>query len=208
MLAYGRASGVQPWMPVLAVLRSPAHPGGSHPRSARPSARITARRRPTAGASTRLTCRRHSSPASCAGSVPTSWPTTTGSMGAVIAAASRSSGRWTAATGSRRPGGRPGSGTRRGGWNGPSMWSGRGWQLRQPHRAIWSTLAAGRRRRHGRNEAAPRPVTCPRRNGAGRRQRHGSRTVHQLARRVRRELDRQRKARQTERTITDADRSM
>jgi len=52
------------------------------------------------------------------------------------------------------------------------------------------------------------PRHLPRCNGAGRRQRHGSRTVHQLARRVRRELDRQRKARQTERTITDADRSM
>jgi hypothetical protein len=37
----------------------------------------------------------------------------------------------------------------------------------------------------------PRPVICPACNGVGRRQLRGSRTVHRLARRVRRELDRQ-----------------
>jgi hypothetical protein len=43
----------------------------------------------------------------------------------------------------------------------------------------------------------PRPVQCKRCKGIGRRQRPGSRTVHRTVRRVRRELDRQRKQRQT-----------
>jgi hypothetical protein len=38
----------------------------------------------------------------------------------------------------------------------------------------------------------PRPVQCPRCKGAKRRQRPGSRIVHQLARRVRREINRNR----------------
>ena len=42
-----------------------------------------------------------------------------------------------------------------------------------------------------------RATTCPRCKGAGRRQRPASRTIHQLSRRVRRELDRQRKQRAT-----------
>jgi DnaJ-class molecular chaperone len=49
----------------------------------------------------------------------------------------------------------------------------------------------------------PRPVTCPRCKGTGREQRAGSRTVHQLARRVRRELHRKRSL--PERTVPDAD---
>lgn len=43
----------------------------------------------------------------------------------------------------------------------------------------------------------PRPVRCARCHGVKRRQRRGSRTVHQLARRIRRERDRQRKLRAT-----------
>lgn len=42
----------------------------------------------------------------------------------------------------------------------------------------------------------PRPVRCRVCKGVGRRQRVGSRAVHRTVRRVRRELDRQRKARQ------------
>jgi hypothetical protein len=41
----------------------------------------------------------------------------------------------------------------------------------------------------------PKPRTCPRCKGIGRRQRPGSKTVHRLARRVRRELARQKEAR-------------
>ncbi len=42
----------------------------------------------------------------------------------------------------------------------------------------------------------PRPVTCKACKGIGRRQRPGSRTLHRTVRRIRRELDRQRKTRQ------------
>lgn len=44
----------------------------------------------------------------------------------------------------------------------------------------------------------PRPVSCRTCKGVGRRQRPGSKTVHRLARRVSRELARQRQARRTE----------
>jgi hypothetical protein len=43
----------------------------------------------------------------------------------------------------------------------------------------------------------PRPVQCRVCKGIGRRQRIGSRTLHRTVRRIRRELDRQRKARQS-----------
>jgi DnaJ-class molecular chaperone len=46
-----------------------------------------------------------------------------------------------------------------------------------------------------------RAVTCPRCKGLGRRQRPGSRTVHQLGRRVRRELEHSHRERQ--RAIND-----
>ncbi|SRR5258708_2271432 len=42
----------------------------------------------------------------------------------------------------------------------------------------------------------PRPVQCKRCKGVGRRERTGSRTAHRTVRRIRRELDRQRKQRQ------------
>jgi hypothetical protein len=42
----------------------------------------------------------------------------------------------------------------------------------------------------------PRPVQCRVCNGVGRRQRPGSRTLHRTVRRIRRELERQRKQRQ------------
>jgi hypothetical protein len=42
----------------------------------------------------------------------------------------------------------------------------------------------------------PKPVQCRVCKGIGRRQRPGSRTVHRTVRRIRRELDRQRKQRQ------------
>jgi hypothetical protein len=42
----------------------------------------------------------------------------------------------------------------------------------------------------------PRPVRCRKCKGVGRRQRPGSRTLHRIVRRIRRELDRQRKQRQ------------
>lgn len=48
----------------------------------------------------------------------------------------------------------------------------------------------------------PRPVTCPRCSGAGRCQRPGSKTVHQLARRVRRYQARQRQQRAATLTTT------
>ncbi len=48
----------------------------------------------------------------------------------------------------------------------------------------------------GRKPRPPKVTTCPRCKGAARRQRAGSRTLHQLARRVRRELARQRRQRQ------------
>ena len=41
----------------------------------------------------------------------------------------------------------------------------------------------------------PKPVRCKTCKGIGRRQRTGSRTLHRTVRRIRRELDRQRKAR-------------
>ncbi len=48
----------------------------------------------------------------------------------------------------------------------------------------------------GRKPKPPKVTSCPRCKGAARRQRPGSRTLHQLARRVSRELARQRKQRQ------------
>jgi DnaJ-class molecular chaperone len=54
---------------------------------------------------------------------------------------------------------------------------------------------AGRIMRGGKKK--PHPVQCPRCKGARRRQRPGSRTVHQLARRIRRETHRQRQQRAT-----------
>jgi DnaJ-class molecular chaperone len=48
----------------------------------------------------------------------------------------------------------------------------------------------------------PRPVTCPRCKGLRRRQRPGSRTVHQLARRVRKYRARQRRERERTATTT------
>lgn len=50
-------------------------------------------------------------------------------------------------------------------------------------------------RNRGRKVRPPRPVICPACKGARRRQRAGSRVFHQLARRVRREIARQRAAR-------------
>jgi DnaJ-class molecular chaperone len=47
------------------------------------------------------------------------------------------------------------------------------------------------------SKTRPRPVTCPKCKGVKRRQRPGSRTVHQLARRVRRYRERQRRERAT-----------
>ena len=44
----------------------------------------------------------------------------------------------------------------------------------------------------------PRPVQCKACKGVGRRQRPGSRTVHRTIRKIRRELDRQRAAREKE----------
>ena len=52
----------------------------------------------------------------------------------------------------------------------------------------------------GRKPKPPKVTTCPRCKGAARRQRPGSRTLHQLARRVSRELARQRHQRHAERT--------
>ncbi len=52
----------------------------------------------------------------------------------------------------------------------------------------------------------PKAVTCPRCKGAARCQRFASKTVHQLARRVRRY--RQHQARLTERTPSHADRNL
>jgi hypothetical protein len=46
------------------------------------------------------------------------------------------------------------------------------------------------------SQRKPRPVKCWACKGVGRRQRLGSRTLHRTVRRVRRELDRQRKQRQ------------
>lgn len=47
----------------------------------------------------------------------------------------------------------------------------------------------------------PRPVTCPKCKGTRRRQRPGSKTVHQLARRVRRYREQQRRQRAASATI-------
>jgi hypothetical protein len=55
------------------------------------------------------------------------------------------------------------------------------------------------RRRKPRGQRPPKPpwpVTCKSCKGIGRRQRIGSRTVHRTARRIRREMDRQRKQHQ------------
>ena len=49
----------------------------------------------------------------------------------------------------------------------------------------------------------PRPVRCRVCKGIGRRQRIGSRTLHRTVRRIRRELDRQRQARQAVTTGED-----
>lgn len=49
----------------------------------------------------------------------------------------------------------------------------------------------------GRIMRGTRPATCPRCKGVKRRQRPGSRTVHQLARRVRKYRERQRRERAT-----------
>ncbi len=52
----------------------------------------------------------------------------------------------------------------------------------------------------GRKPKPPKVTTCPRCKGAARRQRTGSRTLHQLGRRVSRELARQSRQRHAERT--------
>jgi hypothetical protein len=52
------------------------------------------------------------------------------------------------------------------------------------------------RKRKPNPKRPPRPVRCKRCKGVGRRQRPGSRTLHRTVRRIRRELDRQRKQRQ------------
>jgi hypothetical protein len=49
----------------------------------------------------------------------------------------------------------------------------------------------------------PRPIPCPSCKGIRRRQRPGSRTVHRIARRIRRELARQRKERDRIITTTE-----
>jgi hypothetical protein len=54
-----------------------------------------------------------------------------------------------------------------------------------------------RKAKPGKKPKMPRPVTCRVCKGIGRRQRGGSRTVHRLARRVSRELTRQRQQRAT-----------
>jgi hypothetical protein len=65
-----------------------------------------------------------------------------------------------------------------------------------------------RKAKPGRKPKMPRTVTCPLCKGVGRRQRFGSRTVNTLARRVQREIARNRKNRQSERTSSDAYRNV
>ena len=65
-----------------------------------------------------------------------------------------------------------------------------------------------RRKGKPRKPGPPKVTTCKACKGIGRRQRPGSRTLHQLGRRVRRELARQHQSRITERTVSHADRPL